>query len=78
MWRRVCNLQPPADAGSSFADYSTLNMEAIYSSETSVHTRSIRRHIPEEDGILHSHGCENIKSYKKLLEEFVTPKPTPF
>jgi hypothetical protein len=28
---------------------------------TSVHTRSKRRHIPE-DGILHSHRCENLKS----------------
>jgi hypothetical protein len=32
------------------ADFSTLKMEAIRSSETSVHTRSTRRHIPE-DGI---------------------------
>jgi hypothetical protein len=32
-------------------DISTLKMEAIHSSETSVHTRSTRRHIPE-DGIL--------------------------
>jgi hypothetical protein len=36
----------------SFADFSTLKIEAIYSSETSVHTRSTQRHIPE-DGILH-------------------------
>jgi hypothetical protein len=33
-------------------DLSTLNLEEIRSSETSVHRRSIRRHIPE-DGILH-------------------------
>jgi hypothetical protein len=39
------------EPGSSLADFSTLNMEAICSSETSVHTRSTRRHIPE-DGIL--------------------------
>jgi hypothetical protein len=32
------------------------------SSETSVHTRSTLRHIPQ-DGILHSHPCENLKSY---------------
>jgi hypothetical protein len=47
-----CRLQPPAHAGSSLADFSTLNMEAIHSTETSVHTRSTRRHIPE-DGIHH-------------------------
>jgi hypothetical protein len=41
----------PAHAGSSLADFSTLKMEAISSSELSVHTRSIRCHIPE-DGIL--------------------------
>jgi hypothetical protein len=32
------------------------------SSETSVHIRSTRRHI-QEDGILHSHRCEYLKSY---------------
>jgi hypothetical protein len=45
------SLQPPAHAGSSLADFSTLKKEAIRSSETSVYTRFIRRHIPE-DGIL--------------------------
>jgi hypothetical protein len=44
-------LQKPAHAGSSLADFSTLKMEAIRSSETLVHTRSTRSHIPE-DGIL--------------------------
>jgi hypothetical protein len=48
-----CRLQEPAHAGSSLADCSTLEMEAILSSETSVHTRSTRRHIPE-NGILRS------------------------
>jgi hypothetical protein len=43
-------------------DFSTLKIEAIRSSETSVYfTGSTRRHIPE-DGILHSHRCENLKS----------------
>jgi hypothetical protein len=37
-------------------------MEAIRSSETLVHTRSTQRYIPE-DGILHSHRRENLKSY---------------
>jgi hypothetical protein len=35
-------------AGYSLADFSTLKMEAIRSSETSVHTRSTWRHIPED------------------------------
>jgi hypothetical protein len=43
-------------------DFSKLKMEAIHSSETSVHTRSTWRHIPE-DGILHINRCENLKSY---------------
>jgi hypothetical protein len=43
----VWSLQPPANAGSSLADFSTLKMEAIRSSETSVHTRSTQFHIPE-------------------------------
>jgi hypothetical protein len=38
-------------------------MEAICSSETSVHfQRTTRRYIPE-DGTLHNHRCENLKSY---------------
>jgi hypothetical protein len=41
----------------------TLKMEAIRSSVTSVHTRSTRRHIPE-DAILRSHRRENLRSYK--------------
>jgi hypothetical protein len=40
-----------------------LKMEAICSSETSVHTITTRRHIPEND-ILHIHRRENLKSYK--------------
>jgi hypothetical protein len=37
-------------------------MEAMSSSETSVLTRATRR-IILEDGILHSHRRENLKSY---------------
>jgi hypothetical protein len=58
----LCRLLPPAYADSSLADFYTLKMEAILPSEKSVHTRSTWRHIPEDD-ILHSHRCENLKSY---------------
>jgi hypothetical protein len=40
-----------AHTGTLLLDFSTLKMETIHSSETSVHTRSTRRHITE-DGIL--------------------------
>jgi hypothetical protein len=60
----------PPHAGSSLTDFSTLKMEAICSSKTSVHfTGSTWRHIPD-DGILHSHRCENLKSYIKLVNKF--------
>jgi hypothetical protein len=54
--------QPPAHARSSLTDSCTLKMKIICSSETSLHTISTRRKIPEDD-ILHSHRCENLKSY---------------
>jgi hypothetical protein len=43
----------------------TLMMEEICSTETSFLTRPTRRNIPE-DGILHSHSRENLKSYVAL------------
>jgi hypothetical protein len=70
MWRRVeLRLQQPAHAGSSLADFSTLKMEAIRSSETSVHARSTQPYIPE-DGILHSHRRENVKPYNAVVTTF--------
>jgi hypothetical protein len=45
---------------------STLKMEAICSSETSVSTeQTARRHISEDD-TLHNHRCENLKTYKEI------------
>jgi hypothetical protein len=41
------SLQPPSDA-----DFSTLKMDSICSTETSVNPGSTQRHIPEDD-ILH-------------------------
>jgi hypothetical protein len=38
-------------------------MEAIRSSKTSVLTTTTRQQIPEDD-FLHTHGRENLKSYK--------------
>jgi hypothetical protein len=53
--------QVAAHADSPFADFSTLKMEAIRFTETSVDARSTQRHIQEDD-ILHSHRCESLKS----------------
>jgi hypothetical protein len=56
------SLQPPADAGSPLADFSSVKMQVIHSSEMSVKPKSTQRHIPEND-ILHSYRCENLKFY---------------
>jgi hypothetical protein len=61
-------LQSAAYAGSSLADFPTLKMEAITSSETSVHTRSTRLHIPE-DGILQNYVVPTW-AFFILLERF--------
>jgi hypothetical protein len=45
------------------AYFLTLKIEAIFSSETSIDAeRTTQRCIPE-DGTLHNHRCENLKSY---------------
>jgi hypothetical protein len=60
-------LQPPARAGSPLADSSTLKMEAIRSSETSVNGRSTQRHIPEED-ILQTKRCHNPENHNMKIK----------
>jgi hypothetical protein len=65
-WPRACerarNKWEKLHAGSSLGDSSTLKMEIIRSSETSVHTGSPRYHNPE-NGFLRSQRRENLKSY---------------
>jgi hypothetical protein len=43
--------------------YSTLKMEAVFSSETSVDFQQTRRPYIIENSTLHNHRCEDLKSY---------------
>jgi hypothetical protein len=63
--RSVLRLLLTANVVPSSTSLVTLIMEAIRSPETSVLTRATRRNIPE-DGVLHSHCRENLKSYIAL------------
>jgi hypothetical protein len=64
MWRRRNGrrLLVTANVVPSSPNFVTLMKEALDSSETSVLTRAIRRHI-REDAILRSHRLQNLKSY---------------
>jgi hypothetical protein len=46
--------------------FSSLNMETICFSKTSVDFQRITRGYIPEDGTLHNHRCENLKSYIKI------------
>jgi hypothetical protein len=63
MWqccRSFLRLLVTANVAPSSPILVTLTMKAIRSSETSVLTRATQRNI-QEDGILYSHRCENLK-----------------
>jgi hypothetical protein len=64
MWRRVDILLTDVSEERIASIFRA--MEAIRSSETSVNKISTQRHIPE-DGILHSHRRENLKSHVRYL-----------
>jgi hypothetical protein len=46
--------------------YSTLKMEAVCYSETSVDTQRTTRHYIQENCTFHNHRCENLKPYITL------------
>jgi hypothetical protein len=69
IFRVVKVAQPLVHAGSPLADSSTLKMEEIRLSETSVNARSTQGHIPEDD-ILQEKSL--IRSIKNLnLDNFI-------
>jgi hypothetical protein len=63
--RRTCRSLVTANVVPSSPILVIMMLEALSSSETSVLTRATGYIIPA-DGILHSHRCENLKSYVSL------------
>jgi hypothetical protein len=68
----VFRLLVTADVVPRSATLVTMMMEATRSFKTPVLTRVTRRNIPE-DGILHSHSRENLKSNKENEGYISTP-----
>jgi hypothetical protein len=62
-----CSLQPAAHTCSRLADYSTLKMEAIHSSETSVYPSSTQRHIPEDNILQNLHIIQQPITQNSIL-----------
>jgi hypothetical protein len=70
--RSVCQLLVAASVVPSSPILATLMKKALSSSKTSVPTRATRRNITE-DTILHSHRCENLKSYHNTSSLYMPP-----
>jgi Fe2+ transport system protein B len=56
---------------SCFACFSTLKIEAICSSEMSVHFQQTTRYYIPDDRTLHNHHCENLKSYLLSVSSYI-------
>jgi hypothetical protein len=74
-------LQSPAHAGSSCADFSTLKIEAIRSSQTSIHTRSTHNRMHTIKALKHFSiitSCPDLMVSKKCSHRFLNHMVTPY